>query len=294
MLFERRMEKNVSVIDYNPSVIKINNVSKDEIAVKCLPNMSFFAARDQVNVALPEIDVAKNWLRSNMMPVVLPDTKLFPYAEHYIKENPKIKKYLLDFLKKADFNITGIESKEKVQPLSDDFIKFLLSDPYVSKEEKDRLRKEKNFPSIKTDFKHSVLSNGHIQEYWLPQKQQSKGTQRVFGLETVIYEVLNKQGFLAVDEIEKSLHPEIVEFILQRFLSEKDNRSQLLITTHYDPLLNLTNDLFRKDSVWFTEKNETGTTDLFSLVDFKGLNRISSLQKAYRSGKFGALPNVKN
>ena len=174
------------------------------------------------------------------------------------------------------------------------FYKIFIIRSYVSKEEKDRLRKEKNFPSIKTDFKHSVLSNGHIQEYWLPQKQQSKGTQRVFGLETVIYEVLNKQGFLAVDEIEKSLHPEIVEFILQRFLSEKDNRSQLLITTHYDPLLNLTNDLFRKDSVWFTEKNETGTTDLFSLVDFKGLNRISSLQKAYRSGKFGALPNVKN
>lgn len=95
-----------------------------------------------------------------------------------------------------------------------------------------------------------------------------------------------------IDEIEASLHPELVEFILQKFLATK-NRSQLLITTHYDPLLNTVNDLIRSDSVWFTEKEESGATKLYSLVEFKGLKRISSLQKAYRNGLFGALPNIK-
>ena len=116
---------------------------------------------------------------------------------------------------------------------------------------------------------------------------------RTIGIEAGIFEALNKQAFLFIDEIESSLHPDLVEFIIEQFLSQR-NRAQLLVTTHYDPLLNTVgDDLIRKDSVWFTEKDETGNTDLYSLVEFKGLNRISSLQKAYRNGVFGALPNIK-
>jgi hypothetical protein len=51
-------------------------------------------------------------------------------------------------------------------------------------------------------------------------------------------------------------------------------------------------DLFGKDSVWFTEKCKDGNTTLFSLVDFKGLNKLSSIHRAYKNGQFGALPNV--
>ena len=107
-----------------------------------------------------------------------------------------------------------------------------------------------------------------------------------------MYSALESEAFLHIDEVEASLHPELVEFILQRFLSTK-NRSQLLVTTHYDPLLNTADDLIRRDSVWFTDKKETGATIVYSLVEFKGLKRIASLQKAYRNGLFGALPNIR-
>ena len=124
-------------------------------------------------------------------------------------------------------------------------------------------------------------------------ESQSEGTRRTFGLEAAIYEAMKTESFLFVDEIEASLHPELVEFILQKFLSKK-SRAQLLVTTHYDMLLNsVGDDLIRKDSVWFTDKMESGSTDLYSLVEYKGLNRISSFQKAYRNGMFGALPNIK-
>ena len=72
----------------------------------------------------------------------------------------------------------------------------------------------------------------------------------------------------------------------------KPGRSQLIVTTHYDPLLNTVDDLFRKDSVWFTEKGDDGHTRLYSLTDFKGLSKVSSFQKSYRNGVFGALPNI--
>ena len=80
------------------------------------------------------------------------------------------------------------------------------------------------------------------------------------------------------------------EYIIERFLKESE-QAQLLLTTHYDGLLG-EEDLLRKDNVWFTEKNLDGSSVLYPLTDFKGLNRISSFQKAYKFGKFGAVPNL--
>lgn len=90
-----------------------------------------------------------------------------------------------------------------------------------------------------------------------------------------------------VDEIEASLHPKFLEKLLYEFFKNK-SQSQMLVTIHDDSLLDLVNDLVRKDSIWFTEKKKTGATDLYSLVEFKGLNRLSSIRSAYRLGRFGA------
>ena len=144
---------------------------------------------------------------------------------------------------------------------------------------------------LKTDFQHTVRNSRGIEKYILPNKLQSDGTRRTFGIEAAIFEALQNESLLPVDEIESSLHPELVEFIIQKFLSE-NNRSQLMVTSHYDPLLNTVDDLIRKDMVWFTEKGEDGHTKLYSLTDFRGLGRITSFQKAYRNGVFGALPNI--
>ena len=61
-----------------------------------------------------------------------------------------------------------------------------------------------------------------------------------------------------------------------------------MVTTLNDGLLDLVDDLFRKDSVWFTEKQESGTTDVYRLTDFRGVNRLSSIREAYRNKRFGA------
>jgi AAA15 family ATPase/GTPase len=82
----------------------------------------------------------------------------------------------------------------------------------------------------------------------------------------------------------------LIAFIIEDFFKQK-GQSQLLLTTHYDGLL-AEDDLLRKDSIWFTNKRANGSTELYSLADFKGLNRISSLQRAYRYGRFGAVPNI--
>ena len=255
--------------------------------------MSFFAARAQVNVAMHEIDDAREWFRDGIMPMVQPRTRMFEYASEKMLENAILKDYLLDFVHRADFNISDVKTVMEKQPIPPKMLNMMLLDDDAPSEVKEKLKQEKAFDQVRTSFIHQVHNNRGDETYTLPDIYQSEGTRRTIGIEAAIFEALQKQAFLFIDEIESSLHPDLVEFVIEQFLSQS-NRSQLLVTTHYDPLLNTVgDDLIRKDSVWFTEKDETGNTDLYSLVEYNGLNRISSLQKAYRNGVFGALPNIK-
>lgn len=173
---------------------------------------------------------------------------------------------------------------------------MFLNDENIPTNEKERLRKEKTLSRYDTSFEHTVTAQDQLSKYRLPKDLESSGTLRTFGIETAIYYAQQNNAVLAIDEVENSLHPQLLKFILLEYL-RKNSRSQLLITTHYDPLLNEVtkqNDqrIVRKDSVWFTEKLESGHTDVYSLAEFKGLNRLSSIQKAYNQGNFGAIPNI--
>lgn len=270
LLFERKLENSQSVLSFNTKVVKISAAAQEEISLKCLPNMSFFAARNQVNISIPQIDEAREWMRNSYLPVISPATHMFDYANNMMRKDEAAKTYLLDFIHRADFNITGLRSNKVSE--------------YAS---------TKSIDTWETLFEHTVRNARGEEKYTMQESEQSDGTKRTFGIEAAVYTAIKQQAFLMIDEIEASLHPSLVEFIIEKFLRETDNHSQMLITSHYDPLLNTTDDLIRKDSVWFTEKDETGHSSLFSLVEFRGLNKLASIQKAYRNGRFGALPNIK-
>lgn len=291
-LFSREWKEGQSIISINTTVMKVSRAAQEELSLKCLPNMSFFAARNQVNISIPEIDMAKDWMRERILPAITPDTQMFMYASEKMAKDSKLRDYILDFVHQADFNITGVKSDIVRQQMTPELVNYLVASEGIPASEKERLLKEQSFETIETTFEHTVRNERGVEKYSLPTELQSAGTRRTIGVEAAIYSALEKEAFLHIDEVEASLHPELVEFILQRFLST-NNRSQLLVTTHYDPLLNTADDLIRRDSVWFTDKKENGATIVYSLVEFKGLKRIASLQKAYRNGLFGALPNIK-
>ena len=260
LLFSRSFENGQSVIRFNPSVIKIDATVSREIAVRCLPNMSFFAAKKMINYSLPHINDASDWMRKRTHQIIDPGNTMFDSAGKMALNNDALKKYLVDFMHRADFNITDISA-------------------------------EKYACDVRTYFEHTVKNSRGTEKYILSNELQSLGTQRTFGIETAIYSAILNNEFLPIDEIESSLHPDLTEFILEQFF-KSESRSQLLVTTHYDPLLGSVDDLIRKDSVWFTEKGEDGCSDLYSLVEFKGLRKIKSFQKSYRNGAFGAVPNI--
>ena len=231
------------------------------ITVNCLKNTSFFVARNQVNVSLPIIDAAKEWMRNQLMPVISPTRKLTLYAQKQASENKELVNYLVQFLHEADFNITDISSNV--------------------------VKKEEAAEQIQTTFEHTVENDNGTEIYPMDKKYESTGTMRTFGIEAAVFEALKKEAVLPIDELETSLHPMLLEKILFEYL-KTHSRSQLIVTTHNDGLLDLLDDLIRKDSVWFTEKKKSGVTDLYKLTDFRGINRLSSIREAYRNKRFGA------
>lgn len=289
MLFERRLEGNRSLIEFNDNGNgdKIGTTDKKTINSYCLKNTSFFVARNQVNVDLPLIDTAKDWLRNQIMPSIYPDTRLTNYAQRKISENRNITKHIIDFLHEADFNVTNIQSDVIKRRISDDMIDFLLEDEDTSNAEKERIKKEKTIKHIQTIFEHTIESETGLETYQMDKSDESTGTLRTFGLETALYELTHHKSFLPIDEIETSLHPKLLEKILFEYLKYY-SKSQIIIATHNDGLLDLVDDLIRKDSVWFTEKKRSGVTDLYKLTDFRGVNRLSSIREAYRNKRFGA------
>ena len=288
-LFERRLENGQSVIDFN---LKISNIVKEKITVECLKNMSFFAARKQANASIPEIDAAMAWMTNKVHQTISPSTNLTKYAQRMTSKDNELITYILGFLREADFNITNFKTDAINQPYPEEVVEMVLSSDKLSEEEKEIIKQVPFKKDFRTDFEHTVENERGVESYILTSSygEESRGTLRTLGIETALYSIMKENAFVAIDEIETSFHPKLLEKILFEYL-RTHSRSQLLVTTHNDGLLDLVDDLIRKDSVWFTEKKKSGVTDLYKLTDFRGVNRLSSIREAYRNKRFGATMN---
>ena len=118
---------------------------------------------------------------------------------------------------------------------------------------------------------------------------ESEGTRRVFALAIALIDTLEDGMTLAVDELDSSLHPMLVKSLVEMFHDPElnKNNAQLIFNTHDTTLLS--SDLFRRDQVWFTEKDEDGASVLYSLLEFKP-RKSEALEKGYLQGRYGAVP----
>ena len=119
--------------------------------------------------------------------------------------------------------------------------------------------------------------------------EESSGTQKIFALASWWLHVLNNGQTLILDELQNSLHPKLVEHLVKMFHNPELNKkgAQLIFTTHESSLLD--QEIFRRDQIWFCEK-ESNATEVFSLTDFKVRKGVDDLEKAYLSGRYGAVP----
>ena len=198
----------------------------------------------------------------------------------YLKNNRKLKDFALDFLKKADFNIEDYKVLETDVP--DD---VLAAIPDFIKAGMSMKEKPKVFTAL---FKHKGS------DVELSYEEESMGTQIIFCFIPFIMDALNNKRVMVVDELDRSLHPYLVEMIVQMFNDPDINKNgaQLIFNTHDTNLLKL--NILRRDQIWFTEKDDSnGISDLYSLSDFS-VRKTENVEKGYMLGRYGAVPFIKN
>ena len=134
--------------------------------------------------------------------------------------------------------------------------------------------------------------DGNSARYSLDLADESDGTRKFIALAPAIESALSNGGILLIDEIEKELHPILVEYVVAKFQSKKTNPNgaQVVFTTHNTELLNM--ELLRKDQLYFADKGrEDGVSELYSISDFS-TRTTDNIRKGYLLGKYGATPNV--
>jgi len=205
-------------------------------------------------------------------------------------EDNTFREKIVTFIKNADVGISDI-SKKKISyeelktenPNLDDLPTFLIDE-----------MKKNGFSTIETSHIQYKDENSFNKFIAFPLERESDGTQKLLALSALIIETLTKGEVLVIDELDNSLHTELVEAIIKLFNSKETNpnNAQLIFSTHDTNLLN--QELFRRDQIWFTEKNIYGESELYSLVEYgKGKTRDDlALEKNYLDGKFGAIPHI--
>ncbi len=123
--------------------------------------------------------------------------------------------------------------------------------------------------------------------------EESEGTKVLFALGGIIIEMLEEGGILFFDELDNSLHPDLCKFLIRLFNNPVSNPkgAQLVFATHEITLLDKA--IFRKDQLWFTQKDKFGATILYSAKEIDGVREDTNFESRYRAGKFGGRPKLK-
>ena len=154
-----------------------------------------------------------------------------------------------------------------------------------------RVLKAADSDIVEFSYKDGELTTFHRRNPSLPfdfNTEESEGTKILFRIMLTVMDVVRNNKVMFLDEVETSLHTRLVEYLINLFHNSRS--AQLVFTTHNTHLLDMTR--FRKDQIFFVNKRDDGSSDLYSLFDYKDFREKMDLEKAYLQGRFDAVPYV--
>ena len=233
---------------------KLSQKSQTIIEGNTINNCTVLAAFGKSNVELSLLNSVYDFFSLAFADELTPEKSFSDYTKGLLVKDTdgKLKEFLLYMLRASDFNIDNL----KLSRASDERELY---------------------------FEHSA--NG--ENFELPERYESRGTIRFLGMAAILQKLLFNSRFVMIDELESSMHYELLSYFIRVFLANSENTSQLLFTTHDINLLN--EDFIRRDAVWFTDKSSDAETHLERLSEM-GLHKTMSPYNAYRQGKLVSLP----
>ena len=188
---------------------------------------------------------------------------------------------IVDFLKKADLSIKDIRIEE--EEIATDMIRENV--PVEHKRDIGRSLAGKRQSKVVL-----VHDTGNENGFELDYRAESNGTQKLFRLAGPWLNVLRRGSIVVVDELEIFLHASIIKFLIDCFHNPSVNKfgAQLIFATHNTSILN--QDTFRRDQIWFCERNKGQETRLYPLTEFHPRKKFENLERSYLTGRYGAIP----
>lgn len=206
----------------------------------------------------------------------------------YSSGEENLKDFALKLLKEADILIKDMTVDYEEKEMDSTMVDMLVP-PLARAGDKFKVK------NVNIELEHEVLDdNNNKHTYKLNFTEESSGTRVLFAFAPFLKRAFEKTKVIVVDELERSMHPALVEFIVKLFNNKEINKanSQLIFTTHATNLLNL--ELLRRDQIWFTEKNpDNGASDLYPLDSFS-VRKDENIQKGYINGRYGAIPFIRD
>ena len=206
----------------------------------------------------------------------------------YSKGEENLKDFSLKLLKEADILIKDITVDYEEKEIDSTMVEMLVP-PLARTSDKFKVK------NVNIELEHEIIDDSNNKHtYKLNFTEESSGTRVLFAFAPFLKRAFETTKVIVVDELERSMHPALVEFIVKLFNNKEINKanSQLIFTTHATNLLNL--ELLRRDQIWFTEKNpENGVSDLYPLDSFS-VRKDENIQKGYVNGRYGAIPFIRD
>lgn len=260
-----------------------------KMKVNLMPNGTVLSSYQRSNVDLPWMKTIVDWFDDVMMPNITPTTQgLADYTTRSILDHNVGKGQVLELLMKADVGIDDVQVKKEKRELPKQLVDMILNDKDAPEEVKEKIKEDPTSDGYHVKLRHTGTGGSVLMEF----DEESKGTQRYYALSAVLLRLMHGEHFVAIDELEYRLHPDLYQHFITTFLLSRNN-SQIVYTTHNREYLN-DKDLFRNDSVYFTEKSDEGATELYSLVDFDTdtVRNTTNILNAYKAGRLGAIPRL--
>lgn len=283
-------EKKLSSIKFNKKVA-ISKELKKILEANTLSNNTVLGGYIKTNFESFELQQVVDWFKNTMNPLIRPNHNLSDYVTDKIQNGEIIKKNVVELLKKADFNISDFTINIRNHKISPELFELMSKAFKLPQNDETTVENERSVETKEIIFTHSFDNDC---SYNLKYNEESLGTQRYYQFCGILDLMIRKKSIFMIDEIESSLHPELIEHFILTFLVNCKN-SQMITTTHFRELLK-DRDILRRDTIWFTDKLDDGSTDLFSLNEFDSsiVRDTSSIYNAYKIGKLGATPNLKD
>ena len=259
--------------------------SREAIEGNTFNKRTVIAAFGKSNVEKSRLNLVYDFFSQKIAPIMYPQSSLMGFTKRRMTRdrNGRLKRFILHFLKASDFNISDIAIREEEVNITPEMELVIKNTSVMPEKAKEEILKKGTLHSDEMFFVHHT-SNGDKE---LDEELESRGTKRYMGLATILYDLLVHGVILPIDEIESSIHYELLSYFIKVFLVNSKRSGQLIISTHDINLLD--EDYIRRDVIWFTDKNDCGETQLIRLSSL-GLHKTLSVYNAYRQEKLVNLP----